>query len=93
MNYRSHNEAVEAMQSGIATGARPTRHNGPERKTAARDSLPEMLRPIFDDLYADSQSSAFSLTGFKWVSAEVCRDLVRAGWRKTDASTLAEKPQ
>lgn len=52
---------------------------------AARESLPESKRPIFDALVADYQESAQFRSGWKFVAPLVIADLVAKGWAKQEA--------
>ncbi len=56
----------------------------------ARNSLPEELRPIFDDFVADYKFAATKCHGAPFVSYTVLAEMVRAGWRLTD--TPIRKP-
>lgn len=51
-----------------------------EKREQARSSLPDDLKPVFDELVADYQFAAIKRHGAKWVSYAVLVDLVRAGW-------------
>lgn len=53
----------------------------------ARNSLPDDLRPIFDQLVAEYKYAAAMRHGAPYVSYIVLADIVRAGWR------LSEKPR
>ena len=52
-----------------------------EKHEHARNSLPEELRPIFDDFVADYKFNATKHHGAPFVSYVVLADMVRAGWR------------
>jgi len=52
-----------------------------EKHEKARDSLPEGLRTVFDDLVADYKFHATKRHGAPYVSYIVLADMVRAGWR------------
>ena len=56
-----------------------------ERRTdkheAARSSLPDDLKPIFDRFVADYKYHATLRHGAPYVSYIVLADMVRAGWR------------
>lgn len=52
-----------------------------EKQVEARDSLPEELRPIFDDFVADYKYAATMRHGRPYISYIVLADMVRAGWR------------
>lgn len=47
----------------------------------ARNSLPEELRPIYDDLVADYASFTFKTYGAGYVAYKVIAALVLEGWR------------
>ena len=55
------------------------------KKEAARQSLPEELRPVFDDLVVDYQGAAMNHHRMPFVSYVVLADLVRDGWRRVGA--------
>ena len=48
----------------------------------ARNSLPEELRPIFDEFVADYKFHAAVRHGAPYVSYIVLADMIRSGWRK-----------
>lgn len=52
-----------------------------EKEIEARNSLPEELRPIFDDFVADYKYAATMRHGRPYISYIVLADMVRAGWR------------
>jgi len=52
-----------------------------EKHEQARSTLPEELRPIFDDFVADYKFYATARHGAPYVSYIVLADMVRAGWR------------
>lgn len=52
-----------------------------EKQIEARDSLPEELKPIFDDFVADYKYAATMRHGRPYISYIVLADMVRAGWR------------
>lgn len=56
-----------------------------EKHEQARNTLPEELRPIFDDLVADYKFASVTHHRSAYVSYAVLADLVRAGWRLTAA--------
>jgi len=47
----------------------------------ARESLPEELRPVYDDMVADYEFMALKHHGRKFVSYKIIADLVKEGWR------------
>jgi hypothetical protein len=57
----------------------------PEKRTEkheqARNSLPDELKPIFDDFVADYKFAATKHHGAPFVSYIVLAEMVRAGWR------------
>ena len=55
-----------------------------EKHELARNSLPEDLLSVFDDLVADYRFAATKHHGSPFVSYIVLADLVRAGWRLTE---------
>jgi len=57
-----------------------------EKHDQARNSLPEELRPVFDDFVANYTYAATLHHGKPYVSYIVLADMVRSGWR------LAAKP-
>ena len=52
-----------------------------EKQIEARNSLPEELKPIFDDFVADYKYAATLRHGRPYISYIVLADMVRAGWR------------
>ena len=58
-----------------------------ERRTPkheeARNSLPDDLKPIFDEFVADYRYAASMRHGAPYVSYVVLADMIRAGWRLT----------
>ena len=52
-----------------------------EKELQARDSLPEDLRPIFDDFVTDYKFAATKHHGRPYVSYIVLAEMVRLGWR------------
>jgi hypothetical protein len=52
-----------------------------DKHELARDSLPEDLRPLFDDFVADYKFAATKHHGSPFVSYIVLAEMVRAGWR------------
>lgn len=52
-----------------------------EKHELARNSLPDKLRPVFDDFVADYKFCAMKRHGSPFVSYTVLADMVRAGWR------------
>lgn len=62
-----------------------------EKHELARNSLPEDLIPVFDDLVADYRFAATKHHGSPFVSYIVLADLVRAGWRLVEAPDARHK--
>ena len=52
-----------------------------EKQIEARNSLPEELKPIFDDFVADYKYAATMRHGRPYISYIVLADMVTAGWR------------
>ncbi len=52
-----------------------------EKHDQARNSLPDELKPIFDDLVADYRFVATKHHGAPYVSYVVLAEMVQAGWR------------
>ena len=52
-----------------------------EKHEQARGSLPEALRPIFDDFVDDYRFAAMKHHGSPFVSYMVLAEMVKAGWR------------
>jgi hypothetical protein len=52
-----------------------------EKHIEARNSLPEELKPIFDDFVSDYKYAATMRHGRPYISYIVLADIVRAGWR------------
>jgi len=55
--------------------------NPSEKQVETRNSLPEVLRPIFDEFVADYKYAATLRHGRPYISYTVLADMVRAGWR------------
>jgi hypothetical protein len=49
----------------------------------ARESLPEELRPVYDQLVEEYGFYALKHQGRRWVSYAIIAELVRDGWRPT----------
>ena len=56
-----------------------------QKHEEARDSLPEDLKSVFDQLVADYKYIATTRHGAPYVSYIVLADLIRSGWRPADA--------
>ena len=52
-----------------------------EKQIEARNSLPNELKPIFDDFVADYKYVATLRHGRPYISYIVLADMIRAGWR------------
>ena len=52
-----------------------------EKQLEARNSLPDGLKPIFDDFVADYKYAATMRHGRPYISYIVLADMIRAGWR------------
>jgi hypothetical protein len=61
-----------------------TQRSGKEEE--ARRTLPDELRPVFDDFVADYRYAATLRHGRPYISYIVLADMVRAGWRRTGGS-------
>lgn len=64
---------------GMAEKPRSAKHE------EARQSLPEELKPIFDELVEDYRFATTCRYGNGYVAYIVLADLVRVGWRHTAA--------
>ena len=58
-------------------------HKKSEKLTEARESLPEDLRPVFDQMVEEYSFHALVLYGQSWVAYKVIAALVKDGWRPT----------
>jgi len=52
-----------------------------EKHELARNSLPDELKPVFDDFVADYRFAATKHHGSPFVSYIVLAEMVRLGWR------------
>ncbi len=52
-----------------------------EKQIEARNSLPDELKPIFDEFVADYKYAATMRHGRPYISYIVLADMIRAGWR------------
>lgn len=52
-----------------------------EKHEAARNSLPDELKPVFDDFVTDYKFAATKHHGSPFVSYVVLAEMVRLGWR------------
>jgi hypothetical protein len=59
------------------------------KRDEARDSLPDELKPIFDELVEDYRFATTTRFGQGYVAYIVLADLIRVGWRHT-AKPLTE---
>ena len=63
-----------------------------QKEKEARDSLPDELKPVFDDFVADYKYAATVRHGKPYISYLVLADMVQAGRRRSSISTKATKP-
>jgi len=61
--------------------------NRTEKHEEARETLPDDLKPIFDEFVADYKYAATCRHGSPYVSYIVLADMVRAGWRPSAKSS------
>ena len=61
-----------------------------EKHEQARNSLPDDLKPIFDDFVTDYKFAATKHHGSPFVSYAVLAEMVRLGWRLS-AEPLSEE--
>lgn len=54
-----------------------------EKHEQARNSLPDELKPVFDELVEDYKFATITRYGQGYVAYLVLADLVRIGWRHT----------
>jgi hypothetical protein len=54
------------------------------KREAARNSLPEHLRPAFDELVEDYKFATVKRFGQGYVAYIVLADLIRVGWRHVE---------
>lgn len=52
-----------------------------EKELEARNSLPEELKPVFDEFVTDYRYVATGRHGKPYISYIVLADMVKAGWR------------
>ena len=52
-----------------------------EKQIEARNSLPDELKPIFDEFVSDYRYAATLRHGRPYISYIVLADMIRAGWR------------
>jgi hypothetical protein len=52
-----------------------------DKQIEARNSLPDKLKPVFDDFVSDYKYAATLRHGRPYISYIVLADMVRAGWR------------
>ena len=52
-----------------------------EKHEQARNSLPDELKPVFDDFVTDYRFAATKHHGSPFVSYIILAEMVRAGWR------------
>ena len=58
-----------------------------EKHELSRNSLPDNLKPVFDEIVADYRFSATKHHGSPFVSYVILADLVREGWRNIQSET------
>ena len=63
-----------------------------EKHEAARNTLPDELKPVFDDFVADYKFAGTKHHGSPFVSYIILAEMVRAGWRLA-ADPLPDDPQ
>lgn len=72
-----------------------TEENKPKRSEKhelARNTLPDALKPVFDEFVEDYKFSGALRHGSPFVSYIVLADLVRTGWRHTEEPVEEDKP-
>lgn len=52
-----------------------------QKENDARDTLPDEVKPVFDDFVSDYKYAATLRHGRPYISYIVLADMVRAGWR------------
>jgi hypothetical protein len=55
--------------------------NRSQKHEEARNTLPEDLKPVFDEIVEDYKFATFKRYGNGYVAYTVLADLVRVGWR------------
>jgi len=55
-----------------------------EKYEQARNSLPDNLKPLFDEFVADYKFAATKYHGAPYVSYIVLAEMVRVGWRHSE---------
>ena len=63
-----------------------------EKQIQTRNSLPEELKPVFDDFVAYYKYAATLRHGRPYISYIVLADMVRAGWRRSAETIIETKP-
>lgn len=58
-----------------------------QKEKEARDSLPDELKPVFDDFVAGYKYAATLRHGRPYISYIVLADMVRSGWRLSTEPT------
>jgi len=61
-----------------------------EKQIEARNTLPDELKPIFDEFVSDYKYAATLRHGRPYISYIVLADMTRAGWRCTEKSLKIE---
>jgi hypothetical protein len=59
------------------------------KRAEARASLPDELKPIFDQLVDDYRFATFEKFGNGYVAYSVLAELVRVGWRRSHEENRA----
>jgi predicted methyltransferase len=57
-----------------------------EKQLEVRNSLPDDLKPVFDDFIADYKYAATLRYGRPYISYDVIADMVKTGWRPSARS-------
>lgn len=65
----------------------PSNEARSEEYMIARNTLPEELRPIYDDFVADYKFAGVKHHGSPYVSYIILAEMVRAGWRLSATPT------
>jgi len=55
----------------------------PDKRGQARGTLPDELKPVFDELVEDYKFATIKRYGQGYVAYIVLADLIRVGWRHT----------
>ena len=57
----------------------------PDKREHARNTLPDDLKPVFDELVEDYKFATIKQFGRGYAAYMVLADLIRVGWRHTAA--------